>query len=51
MSCQNLSAALEARGYGVTGTATMLHEGRLRIGDWLVLLVVPALTAAVFLFT
>ena len=48
---ENLSAALEARGYGVTGTATMLHEGRLRILDWLVLLAVPALTAAVFLFT
>ncbi len=48
---ENLSAALEARGYGVTGSATMLHEGRLRIWDWLVLLAVPALTGAVFLFT
>jgi energy-coupling factor transport system permease protein len=48
---ENLSAALEARGYGVTGQATMLHEGRLRIWDWLALLAVPAFTAAVFLFT
>jgi energy-coupling factor transport system permease protein len=48
---ENLSVALEARGYGVTGQATMLHEGRLRIWDWLALLAVPAFTAAVFLFT
>jgi energy-coupling factor transport system permease protein len=48
---ENLSAALEARGYGVTGKATMLHEGRLRIWDWLVLLAVPSLTVAVFVLT
>src|SRR5262249_32274055 len=48
---ENLSAALEARGYGVTGEATMLHEGRLGVRDWLVLLAIPTLTAAVLLFT
>lgn len=41
---EGLSSALEARGYGVTGEATLLHEGPLRIFDWLALLVVPAVT-------
>lgn len=39
-----LSSALESRGYGVTSDATLLHEGPLRIVDWLTLLAVPALT-------
>ena len=47
---EGLSVALESRGYGVTGEATLLHEGRLRWGDWLVLLAVPALTIAAYLF-
>lgn len=41
---EGLSSALEARGYGVTGEATLLHEGPLRLFDWLALLGVPALT-------
>lgn len=41
---EGLSSALEARGYGVTGKATLLHEGRLRLADWCVLLLVPLLT-------
>jgi len=45
-----LATALEARGYGVTGEATMLHEGRLRALDWALLLVIPSLTIAVYLF-
>jgi energy-coupling factor transport system permease protein len=45
-----LATALEARGYGVTGEATLLHEGRLRALDWTLLLAIPALTAAVFWF-
>lgn len=47
---EGLSAALESRGYGVTGEATQLHEGRLRWLDWLVLVSVPALTIAAYLF-
>lgn len=39
-----LSSALEARGYGVTGAATLLHEGPFRALDWLLLVSVPALT-------
>lgn len=39
-----LSSALEARGYGVTGAATLLHEGPLQPLDWLILIGVPALT-------
>ena len=46
---EGLSAALESRGYGATGEATLLHEGRLRALDWLVLVAVPALTIAVYL--
>lgn len=41
---ENLSAALEARGYGIAGEATLLHEGHLRFFDWLVLIGVPLLT-------
>ena len=44
----DLSAALEARGYGVMGQATLLHEGRLRPLDWSLLLVVPALTLLLY---
>lgn len=46
---EGLSVALESRGYGVTGEATLLHEGHLRWGDWLVLLAIPALTIAAYL--
>jgi len=41
---EDLSMAIEARGYGVTGEATLLHEGRLRLLDWLTLLLIPAAT-------
>jgi energy-coupling factor transport system permease protein len=44
-----LATALEARGYGVMGTATPLHEGRLRALDWTLLIVVPLITLAVYL--
>ncbi|MGZ3638127.1 MAG: energy-coupling factor transporter transmembrane component T family protein [Ktedonobacterales bacterium] len=43
-----LSSALEARGYGVTGTATLLHEGPLRLLDWLILIGVPTLIILAF---
>jgi len=45
-----LATALEARGYGVTGEATMLHEGRLRLIDWALLIAVPLLTVVVYVF-
>lgn len=45
---EGLSSALEARGYGVTGRATLLHEGPLRRLDWLVLMIVPAATLLAF---
>ncbi len=45
----NLASALESRGYGVTGKATLLHEGRLRLLDWFMLLAVPAVTLAAYL--
>lgn len=45
-----LATALEARGYGVTGQATLLHEGRLRAQDWLLLIAIPLLTIAVYQF-
>ncbi len=45
-----LATALEARGYGVTGQATPLHEGPLRRLDWALLITVPLLTALVFVF-
>ncbi|MEO7003062.1 MAG: energy-coupling factor transporter transmembrane component T [Ktedonobacterales bacterium] len=44
----DLSAALEARGYGVMGQATLLHEGRLRLLDWALLVIVPALTLLLY---
>lgn len=44
----NLSSALEARGYGTTGEATLLHEGRLRLADWAVLLGVPLITGLAY---
>jgi energy-coupling factor transport system permease protein len=40
----DLSMAIEARGYGVTGEATLLHEGRLRLLDWLALILIPMVT-------
>jgi energy-coupling factor transport system permease protein len=43
-----LATALEARGYGVTGEATLLHEGRLRALDWALLILVPLITVAVY---
>lgn len=45
-----LAVALEARGYGATGEATLLHEGRLRPLDWALLIGVPLATMAAFLF-
>jgi energy-coupling factor transport system permease protein len=47
---QSLAAALESRGYGVTGEATLLHEGPLRLVDWSVLAGVVALTALAYFF-
>ena len=44
----NLSSALEARGYGTTGQATLLHEGQLRLADWAVLLGVPLITGLAY---
>ncbi|MGO8946465.1 MAG: energy-coupling factor transporter transmembrane component T family protein [Ktedonobacterales bacterium] len=44
----NLSSALEARGYGTTGQATLLHEGPLRLADWAVLLGVPLITGLAY---
>jgi energy-coupling factor transport system permease protein len=41
----NLSLALEARGYGATTDATLLHEGPLGLSDWIVLIAVPLLTS------
>lgn len=45
-----VATALEARGYGVTGEATMLHEGRMRAQDWALLVVIPLITIAVYRF-
>ena len=45
-----LATALEARGYGATGEATLLHEGRMRVIDWALLIAVPLATIAVYLF-
>ncbi len=44
-----LATALEARGYGVTGEATLLHEGSLRPLDWTLLVAVPLVTIAAYL--
>ena len=48
---QGLSAALESRGYGVTREATLLHEGPMRLADWLVLGGVVSLTTAAYILT
>ncbi len=45
-----LATALEARGYGATGEATLLHEGRMRVTDWTLLVAVPLVTIAAYLF-
>lgn len=45
-----LATALEARGYGATGEATLLHEGRMRVIDWTLLIAVPLATIAAYLF-
>jgi energy-coupling factor transport system permease protein len=42
----DLATALEARGYDARGKQTLLHEGRLGVGDWLALGVVVAATLA-----
>lgn len=47
---QSLAAALESRGYGVTGEATLLHEGPMRLADWSVLAGVVALTTLAYFF-
>jgi energy-coupling factor transport system permease protein len=43
-----LSWAFESRGYGVSSGATLLHEGPLRVPDWLVLAGVLALTGLAY---
>jgi energy-coupling factor transport system permease protein len=45
-----LATALEARGYGATGEATLLHEGRLRALDWALLIALPLATVAAYFF-
>jgi energy-coupling factor transport system permease protein len=45
-----LATALEARGYGVTGEATLLHEGHLRPLDWALLIFIPLISIAVYLY-
>lgn len=45
-----LATALEARGYGVTGEATLLHEGPLRWLDWTLLIAIPCVTVAAYFF-
>jgi energy-coupling factor transport system permease protein len=44
----DLSSALEARGYGTTGQATLLHEGPLQTADWVALVGVPLVTSLAF---
>jgi energy-coupling factor transport system permease protein len=44
----DLSSALEARGYGTTGQATLLHEGRFVSADWVVIVSVPLVTALAY---
>jgi energy-coupling factor transport system permease protein len=46
---EGLASALESRGYGVTGEATLLHEGPLRVADWLTLVSVLGLTVFAYL--
>jgi len=43
-----LSWAFESRGYGVSSGATLLHEGQLRVPDWLVLAGVLAVTGLAY---
>jgi energy-coupling factor transport system permease protein len=45
-----LATALEARGYGATGEATLLHEGRMRALDWALLVAVPLASLAAYRF-
>ena len=45
-----LATALEARGYGVTGEATLLHEGRFRALDWALLVFIPLITIAAYMY-
>jgi energy-coupling factor transport system permease protein len=45
-----LATALESRGYGATGEATLLHEGRLRVMDWALLVGIPLATIAAYWF-
>ena len=45
-----LATALDARGYGATAGATLLHEGRLRALDWALLIAVPLVTIAAYLY-
>lgn len=45
-----LATALEARGYGATDEATLLHEGPLRALDWTLLIVIPVATLAAYFF-
>ncbi len=45
---EGLSAALEARGYGVAGEATLLHEGPFALADWVVLVGGVAVTAIAY---
>lgn len=46
----SLSVALDARGFGVGGEATPLHEHGLGARDWVVLLGVPLLTLVAYFF-
>jgi energy-coupling factor transport system permease protein len=45
-----LATALEARGYGTTDEATLLHEGPLRALDWALLIGIPLVTLALYFF-
>jgi energy-coupling factor transport system permease protein len=46
---EHLGAALDSRGYGVSGQATVLHELPLAALDWAVLLGVPLVTLLAYL--
>lgn len=45
-----LATALEARGFGATGEATLLHEGPMRVMDWAALVLIPLATIAAYRF-
>jgi energy-coupling factor transport system permease protein len=45
-----LATALEARGFGATDEATLLHEGPLRALDWTLLIGIPLVTLALYFF-